>query len=589
MKEFFKMMFASMAGYLLLSLIMFIIFISMMVSLASFSKKTAVEVKQNSVLTLKLDQAIPDRTSENPLGDLNFFSMKSDKVMGLDHLLKTIDNAAKNDKIKGIFLDLTDIPSGMATIEEVRNALLQFKKSGKFIISYSDDYTQRAYYMATVADKIYLNPQGCVGIKGLAAELMFFKGTLEKLDIQTQIIRHGKFKSAVEPYILDKMSQANREQYQKLLDVLWQQMVDGIATQRKIAAEDLNMIADSLKIQLAEDAVKNKLVDKLLYRDEVLAELRAKLGISEKEDIHFITAAKFFKVKGKEKISIGKKKIALVYAIGQIGAGEGDEKEIGSDKLSESIRLARNDSSVKAIVLRINSPGGSALASEVIWREVVLAQKVKPVVVSMGDVAASGGYYIACGAGKIYAQPNTLTGSIGVFGVVPNLEKFFKNKLGITFDVVKTNEYSDYIAATRPMQPYETKVLTNQVENIYKVFVGHVAEGRKMKPEDVDSIGQGRVWTGLDAKRIGLVDEIGGLQNAIDDAAKKANLTDYKIVVYPKFKDPFTQIFEELMEESSETQLKNTLGENYIYYEHLKNIKAQKGIQTRLPFDMVIF
>ncbi|HQI69184.1 MAG TPA: signal peptide peptidase SppA, partial [Bacteroidales bacterium] len=438
-------------------------------------------------------------------------------------------------------------------------------------------------------DKIYLNPQGCVGIKGLAAELMFFKGTLEKLDIQTQIIRHGKFKSAVEPYILDKMSQANREQYQKLLDVLWQQMVDGIATQRKIAAEDLNMIADSLKIQLAEDAVKNKLVDKLLYRDEVLAELRAKLGISEKEDIHFITAAKFFKVKGKEKISIGKKKIALVYAIGQIGAGEGDEKEIGSDKLSESIRLARNDSSVKAIVLRINSPGGSALASEVIWREVVLAQKVKPVVVSMGDVAASGGYYIACGAGKIYAQPNTLTGSIGVFGVVPNLEKFFKNKLGITFDVVKTNEYSDYIAATRPMQPYETKVLTNQVENIYKVFVGHVAEGRKMKPEDVDSIGQGRVWTGLDAKRIGLVDEIGGLQNAIDDAAKKANLTDYKIVVYPKFKDPFTQIFEELMEESSETQLKNTLGENYIYYEHLKNIKAQKGIQTRLPFDMVIF
>jgi len=589
MKEFFKMMFASMAGYLLLSLIMFIIFISMMVSLASFSKKTAVEVKQNSVLTLKLDQAIPDRTSENPLGDMDFFSMKSNKVMGLDHLLKTIDNAANNDKIKGIFLDLTDIPSGMATIEEVRNALLQFKKSGKFIISYSDDYTQRAYYLATVADKVYLNPQGCVGIKGLAAELMFFKGTLEKLDIQTQIIRHGKFKSAVEPYILDKMSQANREQYQKLLDVLWQQMVDGIATQRKIATEDLNLMADSLKIQLGEDAVKNKLVDKLLYRDEVLTELRAKLGVNEKDDINFISAAKFFKVKGKEKISIGKKKIALVYAIGQIGVGEGDEREIGSDKLSESIRLARNDSSVKAIVLRINSPGGSALASEVIWREVVLAQKVKPVVVSMGEVAASGGYYIACGAGKIYAQPNTLTGSIGVFGVVPNLEKFFKNKLGITFDVVKTNEHSNYITATRAMQPYETKVLTNQVENIYKVFVGHVAEGRKMKPEDVDSIGQGRVWTGLDAKRIGLVDEIGGLQNAIDDAAKKANLTDYKVVVYPKFKDPFTQIFEDLMDESSETQLQKTLGENYIYYEHLKNIKTQKGIQARLPFDMVIY
>ncbi|HPS26912.1 MAG TPA: signal peptide peptidase SppA [Bacteroidales bacterium] len=589
MKEFFKMMFASMAGYLLLSLIMFIIFISMVVSLASFSKKTAVEVKQNSVLTLKLDQAIPDRTSENPFGAMDFLSMKSNKVMGLDHLLKTIDKAANNDKIKGIFLDLTDIPSGMATIEEVRNALLQFKKSGKFIISYSDDYTQRAYYLASVADKVYLNPQGGVGIKGLAAELMFFKGTLDKLDIQTQIIRHGKFKSAVEPYIMDKMSQANREQYQKLLDVLWQQMVDGIVAQRKIASEDLNLMADSLKIQLADDAVKNKLVDKLLYRDEVLAELRTKLGVNEKEDINFITAAKFYKVKGKEKISIGKKKIAVVYAIGQIGAGEGDESEIGSDKLSESIRHARNDSSVRAIVLRINSPGGSALASEIIWREVVLAQKVKPVVVSMGDVAASGGYYIACGAGKIYAQPNTLTGSIGVFGVVPNLENFFKNKLGITFDVVKTNDYSDYISGTRAMQPYETKVLTSQVENIYKVFVGHVAEGRKMKPEDVDSIGQGRVWTGLDAKRIGLVDEIGGLQNAIDDAAKKANLTDYKVVVYPKFKDPFTQIFEELMEESSETQIQKALGENFVYYEHLKNLKTQKGIQARLPFDMVIY
>jgi len=589
MKQFFKFMFASMAGSVLLSLIMFIIFLFMMVSVASFTKKTAIEVRQNSVLTLKLDNPIPDRTSEDPFGNFNFNSMKDGKVQGLDNLLTTLKRAAKDEKIKGIFLDLTDVPSGMATIEEVRRELLDFKKSGKFIISYSDDYSQRAYYLSTVADKIFLNPEGNITFKGLAAELSFFKGTLEKLDVQAQIIRHGKYKSAVEPFIMDKMSDANREQYQKLLDVLWKQMLDGISAQRKIAIEELNLIADSLKIQIAADALKYKLVDKLIYRDEVLADLRVELGIKENDKVNFITGAKYFKAKGKEKFVLGKKKIAVVYALGQIGTGEGDEQTVGSDKLSESLREARNDSSVRAIVLRINSPGGSALASEVIWREVVLAQKVKPVVVSMGDVAASGGYYIACGAGKIFAQPNTLTGSIGVFGVVPNMEKFFKNKLGITFDVVKTNKYSDYVTVTRSLHPYETQVLTKQIENIYKVFVGHVADGRKMKTADVDSIGQGRVWSGVDAKRIGLVDEIGGLQNAIDAAAKQAGITDYKIEKYPKYKDVFTQIIEEFMEESSETKVKEVLGENYSYYKYLQNMQQQKGVQARLPFDILIY
>lgn len=589
MKQFFKFMFASMAGYLLLSLIMGIIFISMLVSIASFAKKTTVEVAKNSVMTLKLDQPIPDRTSNNPFDDFNFFSMKTNKSQGLDNIIKMLDRAGKDDKIKGIFLDLSDIPSGMATIEEVRNALINFKKSGKFIISYSDEYSQRAYYIATVADKIYLNPQGALTFKGLAAELMFFKGTLEKLDVQAQIIRHGKFKSAVEPFILDKMSEANREQYQKLLDVLWKQILDGVSKERKIAVEELNKIADSLKVQTAADALKYKLVDKLLYRDEVLADIRTKIGLKENDDISFISGAKYFKSKDKNTLSFGKKKIALVYAIGQIGSGEGDEKNIGSDRLSEAIREARNDSSVRAIVLRINSPGGSALASEVIWREVVLAQKVKPVVVSMGDVAASGGYYIACGAQKIYAEPNTLTGSIGVFGIIPNFEKLMKNKLGITTDVVKTNKYSDYITTSRAMQPYETKVLTNQIENIYQVFIGHVAEGRKMTKEQVDSIGQGRVWSGVDAKRIGLVDELGGIQNAIDEAAKLAGMTDYKLVFYPKLKDPFTQIIEDLTGDTRVSQVKEMLGENYVYFEYLQNLKSQKGIQARMPFDVVIY
>jgi protease-4 len=590
MKQFFKFMLASMTGYLLLWIVMGIIFFSMIASLASLSKKTTVVIDSNSVLTLKLDQPIPDRTTDNPFGDFDFASMQSKKTQGLDNLLKVIKRATEDDKIKGIFLDISDIPSGIATIEEIRNALLEFKKSGKFIYSYSEDYSQRGYYVASVSDKIFLNPQGTLTFKGLAAELMFFKGTLEKLEVQAQIIRHGKFKSAIEPFILDKASAANREQYQKLLDGIWSQILQGVSTERKLSKEQLTQIADSLKIQLASDAIKYKLVDKLVYRDEVFDAIKTKLGVDSDKDISFVSPGKYLKSKdGNKKLSIGKKKIAIVYAIGQIEGGEGDDKTIGSERISKAIRDARGDSSVRAIVLRINSPGGSALASEVIWREVVLAQKVKPVVVSMGDVAASGGYYIACGAQKIYAQPNTLTGSIGVFGVIPNLEKLFKNKLGITTDVIKTNKYSDYITTSRAMQPYETKVLTNQIENIYQVFIGHVADGRKMTTAQVDSIGQGRVWTGIDAKRIGLVDEFGGLQKAIEEAAKLSGLSEYKIVTYPKMKDPFTQIIEQMSGEEKTSLVKEMLGENFTYFEYLQRIKSQQGIQARMPFDLVIY
>ena len=590
MKQFFKFMLASMTGYLLLWIVMGFIFFSIIASIASFAKKTTVVIDNNSVLTLKLDQPIPDRTSANPLGDFDFASMQSKKAQGLDNLLSVIKRAGEDSKIKGIFLDLSDIPSGIATIEEVRNALLDFKKSNKFIYAYSEDYSQKAYYLASVSDKIFLNPQGSVTFKGLAAEMMFFKGTLEKLDVEVQIIRHGKFKSAIEPFILDKMSPANREQYQRMLDVIWKQMMDGISTERKITTDQLTKIADSLKIQVAEDAVKYKLVDKLTYRDELLDEIKTKVGEKSIDDISFVTPAKYQKSKeGKTKFVMGKKKIAVVYCIGQIAGGEGDEKNIGSEGISKAIREARCDSSVRAIVLRINSPGGSALASEVIWREVVLANKVKPVVVSMGDLAASGGYYIAAGATRIFAQPNTLTGSIGVFGVIPNMEKFFKNKLGITIDAVKTNKFSDYITTNRAMQPYETKMMTNQIENIYQVFIGHVAEGRKMTKAQVDSIGQGRVWSGIDGKRLGLVDEIGGMDKALAAAAKLAGLEQYKIVTYPKYKDSFTQIIEQLTGDGTESKIKTALGENYVYYEYMANLKSQKGVQARLPFDVLIY
>lgn len=590
MKQFFKFMLASMAGYFVIMLVMGLIFFSMMVSLVSLTKKVEIVTPDNAVLTLKLDQDIPDRTSDNPFAEMNLFSFQAKKIQGLDNIVKAIEKAGQEPKIKGIYLELSEIPAGIATIEEIRNALIEFKKSGKFVYAYSEGYSQKAYYLATVADKIYLNPQGSLTFKGLAAELMFFKGTLQKLDVQAQIIRHGKFKSAVEPFMNDKMSDANREQYQRLLDVIWKNMLTQVSTCRNIPEIQLTNYADSLKVQTAEDALNYKMVDKLVYKDEMLDILNEKLGNAQGGTVEMLSVGKFINSReGKTKYFSGKQKIAVIYASGEINSGEGDIKTIGSEGLSKAIRDARCDSAIKAIVLRINSPGGSALASDIIWREVELAKKTKPVVVSMGDVAASGGYYIACSANKIFAQPNTLTGSIGVFGVIPNLEKFYNNKLGITMDVVKTNKYSEYITTNRALQPYETKVLTNEIENIYQTFIGHVAEGRKMEKAQVDSIGQGRVWSGTDAKRIGLVDEIGGLDKAIAEAAKLAGIDQYKLSVYPKYKDSFQQFIEEMSGNQSEVAVKNLLGENYIYFEYLNQLKKQKGVQARMPFDMIIY
>ena len=590
MKQFFKFMLASMAGYFVIMLVMGLIFFSMMVSLVSLTKKVEVVTPDNAVLTLKLDQDIPDRTADSPFAEMNLFSFQAKKIQGLDNIVKSIEKAATEPKIKGIYLELSEIPAGIATVEEIRNALIDFKKSGKFIYAYSEGYSQKAYYLATAADKIYLNPQGSLTFKGLAAELMFFKGTLQKLDVQAQIIRHGKFKSAVEPFMNDKMSDANREQYQRLLDVIWKNILTQVSTCRNIPEIQLTNYADSLKVQTAEDALNYKMVDKLVYKDEMLDILSEKMGNAKSDKVEMLSVGKFINSReGKTKYFSGKQKIAVIYASGEINSGEGDIKTIGSEGLSKAIRDARCDSSIRAIVLRINSPGGSALASDIIWREVELAKKTKPVVVSMGDVAASGGYYIACSANKIFAQPNTLTGSIGVFGVIPNLEKFYNNKLGITLDVVKTNKYSEYITTNRALQPYETKVLTNEIENIYQTFIGHVAEGRKMEKAQVDSIGQGRVWSGTDAKRIGLVDEIGGLDKAIAEAAKLAGIDQYKISVYPKYKDSFQQLIEEMSGNESEAAVKNLLGENYIYFEYLNQLKKQKGVQARMPFDMIIY
>ena len=589
MKQFFKFMFASMAGFFLIFIVIFFILMGMIMSVATLTKKEVVIVSKNTVLHLKFDQAIPDRSSNNPFDNFDFSSMKSNDAPGLNDILDNIRKAKADENIKGIYLDLSTVPAGVATLDEIRNALLDFKSSGKFIISYGEDYTQKAYYLATVADKIYLNPTGLIDFKGINGEIMFFKGLLEKLDVNVQIIRHGKFKSAVEPFLYDKMSEANKLQTLKYLTSIWDHLLDGISSGRKISKNDLTAIADGLKIRAAEDAVKYKLADKLMYKDEILAELRTRLGIGANDNISVMSMSKYIDAPDKTKKFVkSHDKIAVIYALGEIQSGVGSDKIIGSERISEAIRKARLDSTVKAIVLRVNSPGGSALASDVIWREVVLAKKVKPVVASMGDVAASGGYYISCAASKIVADENTITGSIGVFGIVPNLKGLYNNKLGITFDNVKTNTHADFGTTSRAMSDEEKGIFQVGVENIYHTFISHVAEGRHMTTDAVDSIGQGRVWSGADAIKIGLIDKFGGLDTAIHLAARLAKISDYRITSLPEQKDKFEQIIESLKGGSDDVLLKKELGDAYDYYMYIENIKNMKGVQAVMPYQIII-
>ena len=540
--NFFKIMFASMLGTLLTIFILMVVSIGIIAGIIAAASTPVETVSSNTVLQLTLDNTILDREPGMPL----FVDITGpEKINGLTDIIRNIKKAKQDDNIKGIYLDLTDIPAGITTVSEIREALLDFKSSGKFIYAYSNMLSQKAYYLATAADKIYLNPEGAILFKGFNSELMFIKGTLDKLDIKVQVIRHGKFKAATEPFFLDKMSPENRKQITELITDVWDQMLLGISESRGVSKTDLNNLADSLKISSAEDAYQNRLIDSTIYMDQFLTILRSKLGITDKAQVKTITLEKYMNVPGKDKSSAAKDKIAVIYAQGNVIDGEGDDQSIGGDRFAKAIRKAREDKKVKAIVLRVNSPGGSALASEIVLREVLLADQEKPVVASFGDVAASGGYYIACGARKILAEPTTLTGSIGVWAAIPNMQGLLTNKLGITFDNAMTNKNSDFISVNKPLPPYQTAVIQKEIENVYDVFVGHVSKGRNMNKAAVDSIGQGRIWSGTDAKAIGLVDEMGGLTKAIEVAADLAGTKDYRAVALPEKKDPFRQIMED--------------------------------------------
>ena len=584
MKQFFKFTIASALG-LIIGTILLVLIGSIIVSSGNSDK---ISLSENHVLRLNLSGSIQDRKEKVPF-DISEITGQNLDIIGLNEVLRNIKKAKNDDFILGILLDVGQISSGYASLEEIRNALIDFKKSGKFITTYSEIYTQRAYYLASVANYICMYPEGGLDLKGINSTVTFFTNALKKMGIEPQIIRHGKFKSAVEPFMLTEMSDENREQVEIYMGSLWNTYTQNIALNRGVSSNRLNEIINNFEIKTPKDAVKLGLIDSLFYEDQFHKHLVFLSHEDTYEDIKFINLSKYDNVKSENaREKFKKDKIAIIYAQGEIVSGTGSETVIGSERISKAIRNAREDEKVKAIVLRVNSPGGSALASDVIWREMVLAKDTKPVVVSMGDVAASGGYYIACASDKIYASPNTITGSIGVFGLLWSFEELFSEKLGLTFDQVKTNKFADLGSTNRPLTDQEYDLIQEGVVDVYNTFTSKVASGRKMNQRDVDNIGQGRVWSGANAIKINLIDEFGGLAEAVKGAAEMAGLEDYRLTELPLQKDPIQQFIESLEEDIQSSWLKHQLGDQYKYYKTLHDLKNIKGIQARMPLQFII-
>jgi len=584
MKNFLKYTLATITGIIIASILFFVVILASFSAIVSSGNKP-VAISNNSILVLKAGVPIPDRGDQNPFSGVDLLNMTLAPVPGLNDILHNIQKASGDSKIKGILIENGLLPSGWATTEEIRNALLKFREGGKFVISYSDYIlTQECYYLATAADKIYINPGSMVEFKGLSSEVMFYKKALEKIGVEVQVTRHGKFKGAVEPFILDKLSEENKTQIKDYAGSLWNQVISDISKSRDIPADKLNLIADNIEGNLASKALETKLVDGLLYRDVLIDTLKVLSGISKDKDLNLVSMNKYIKVPETKMMYSVKNKIAVVYASGTIVTGKGNDNNIGGNYYADIIRKVRRDTSVKAIVLRVDSPGGSATASDIMWRELDLAAKVKPVVISMGNYAASGGYYISAPGTKIYADPMTISGSIGVFGLIPNAGKLLEEKLGLTTEIVKTNKNADFPSIYRPMNSYEKELMQMSIEKIYSDFVDRVASGRRMSAASVDSIGQGRVWSGTSALRIGLIDEIGGLKDAINGAAKLAGVESYSIRELPVLEDPYTKILSQLSGELRTSILKNELGESVKYYNMFQEIKDMSGIQARLPY-----
>ena len=584
MKNFLKYTLATITGIIITSILFFVVLLASLSTMMISGEKPA-SISENSILVLKAGVTIPDQGNTNPYAGFDIINMTITPVPGLNEILQNIRKASADDKIKGILIENGLSSSGWATTEELREALEKFRAGGKFVIAYSAYVLlQEGYYLSTAADKIYVNPSSTVDFKGLSGEVMFYKKALEKLGVEVQVTRHGKFKGAVEPYILDQLSKENEEQIKSYVGSIWSHVVENISKARGIAPEKLNRLADNLVGFVASGAYDNGLVDGLIYRDALIDTLKILSGLTTDDKIAMVPMHKYSKVPDPKKMVSAKNKIALIYASGTIAIGKGNENNIGGDAFGELIRKERKDSSVKAIVLRVNSPGGVAIASDIIWKEVEMASKVKPVVISMGNYAASGGYYISAPGTKIFASPTTITGSIGIFGLIPNAGKLMNQKLGISTETVNTNKNSDFPSIYRPMNTYEKEVMKLSIEKGYSDFISRVAFGRNMTVAAVDSIGQGRVWSGTDAKKIGLVDETGGLTASVQEAAKLAGIDTYSIRELPVAEDPFSRILSQLSGEIRMRILKNELGEYKKLFDEIQEIKNLSGIQARLPY-----
>ena len=587
-RKFWRVVLGSMVGFVLANIIVGILGLLMFLGMiASFEKmgssSTTGTIKDKSVLVLNLDSPIEERAVEMPFD----FGTYMKQNVGLDNILAAIKGAAGDSKIKGIYLKTSTVSASPASTKAIRDAVEEFKKSGKFVIAYSDVYTQNGYYVASAADKVLLNPSGDLSLKGYAFQVMFYKNLLDKLDVDVQIFRHGQFKSAVEPYFLDKMSDANREQLSTLANALWDVYLKDVATSRKISVEQINNIADSLLCSSPKAALELKLVDQLAYADEAEKLIKSKLNLGDDDDVNYVSVSQYVKTIP-EKSSNGAT-VAVFYAFGEISDGKGDsESGIYSDTFIKEFRKAWKDKDVKAIVLRVNSPGGSALASENIWHEIEKAKAAgKKVVVSMGDYAASGGYYISCNADYIFAEPNTITGSIGVFGMIPSAQRFLKNKVGITLDAVETNEHSSAGGIYTPMDELESQRLQASIEDIYSTFTKRVADGRHLTVSFVDSIGQGRVWAGSDALKLGLVDDLGNIDNAIAKAAKLAQLDKYDVRTYPEQKDWFSLFFS-MKDDAVDAAVRQRMGQFYYIFDGVQQVLDQEGVQARMPMTFTI-
>ncbi|MEL4308999.1 signal peptide peptidase SppA [Joostella sp. CR20] len=586
--KFLRNLLAAILGTLI-ALGIIIMFFVLIAAVAGSSNEEVIKVKDNSVLEIAFNEPLKDYGGKYEFTDIDF---KFEEYNGLNNVLLAIDKAATDDKIKGISIRSSFINTGAANTRSIREAIKKFKASGKFVYAYNDIYLQKDYYLASIADSVFLNPTGNLDFRGLSSEVLYLKDLQDNSGIKMEVIRHGKYKSAVEPYLNSSMSDANREQITELLASVWDTYLQDISASRNVSIDQLNTFADELATRTPELAFQNKFVDGLRYMDQYNTLLRNELSITETEKINKINILDYAEYASKKVKSVGTDKIAVIYAQGEIGYGKGNDNYIGQETMFKALKSAREDEKVKAIVMRINSPGGMALTSDIIWREIEITKKVKPVIVSMGNLAASGGYYMAVAGDKIFAEPSTITGSIGVFATIPNVSELAK-KWGINAEQVNTNKNSTTYSVFESDNENFKKYAKEGIEDFYQTFLKRVADGRHMSVAEVDSVAQGRVWTGIQAKERGLVDEIGGLEDAINYVAETNGVTDFTVKNYPVYETSLEELFQNFsglgFMKSKETLLKEELGEEvYNILQKMKTLTNQKGVQARMPFELDI-